>query len=54
MAWLRKTHITCRLLAKVKGKFNERVIKLNLYHKQGKIIQLIEGVRVGHYQSYSG
>ena len=36
MARLRKTHITCTLLAKVKGKSNERVVKLNLYHKEGE------------------
>ena len=36
MARLRKTHITCTLLAKVKGKSNERVFKLNLYHKEGE------------------
>ena len=54
MAKLGKTHITCRLFAKVKGKVNERAIKLSLCHKQGEIIQLTEGVGVGQCQSKSG
>ena len=54
MAKLGKTHITCRLFAKVKGKFNERAIKLRLCHKQEEIIQLTEGVEAGQRQSKSG
>ena len=47
MARLRKTHITCTLLAKVKGEFNERVVKLAYVTSKEK------GVGAGQYQSKS-
>lgn len=36
MVRLRKIYIICMFFVKVKGKFNERVVKLNLYYKEGE------------------